>query len=580
MACEFVKQLSKLRKSSEESVENTTSFNQFKEYMHVERHIEAELREMLRNVNTHLSKCLVLLCGSAGDGKSHLISYLKNSDKEKLLATYIAYNDATESNAPNRTAIETLAEVLRQFDDDHYMIEEECKLIIAINLGTLNNFIDSEEGKHYSKLRDYVYDNHIFLSSVQKTQFQPDSVFQHVSFSDYQVFTLREDGVGTDFLESLIKKIFDPEEANPFYQSYNNSCANCPVAKMCPVRHNYEFLIDAGRQKALINRVIEAVIEDKEVVSTREFLNLLYDLIVHPEFDYDTLCKTISGVAIIKTYIAWSTPMLLNEYVDISPLLNAIKAHSIMKQRDEKLDLDVMKYHSLENIEDLFKQATFGLPYYSLSSLANMGELGGTKPELKKLIYQFMINLRELTEPAKETLAKTRLKQFIKYLYYQNADNEIKLADLYDATQTAVKYWDGEFGDKYVCIDDSNERYWIVERLEFKQAANLNKTPKTGEIDRFTPTVKISFKRGNYVGAETVDIRIDYSLYSLIMDMNAGYRPTVQDKNKHTDFVSFVKNLIEFGDKAECVIIIDKDGDKKKKMVFDASGMSPKFKVE
>lgn len=88
MACEFIMQLSKLRKSSAESVENTNAFNHFKEYLHVERHVEIELRKLLCSVNEKQGKCLVLLCGSAGDGKSHLISYMKNSDTEGLLDGY------------------------------------------------------------------------------------------------------------------------------------------------------------------------------------------------------------------------------------------------------------------------------------------------------------------------------------------------------------------------------------------------------------------------------------------------------------------------------------------------------------
>lgn len=100
MSCKFIGQLSRLRKLSAESVENTNTFDLFKEYLHVERQVEIELRDLLRNINANQEKCLVLLCGSAGDGKSHLISYLKNSDAEGLLNNFEPYNDATESSEP------------------------------------------------------------------------------------------------------------------------------------------------------------------------------------------------------------------------------------------------------------------------------------------------------------------------------------------------------------------------------------------------------------------------------------------------------------------------------------------------
>lgn len=155
VSCEFVTQLSKLRKLSAESVENTKKFDPFKEYLHVERQVEKELRELLRNINGHQGKCLVLLCGSAGDGKSHLISFLKNSDSEQLLADYEPYNDATESAEPTMTSIETLAEKLSPFNDENYCIDDGKRMIVAINLGTLNNFIDSEKSKNFSALKEF-----------------------------------------------------------------------------------------------------------------------------------------------------------------------------------------------------------------------------------------------------------------------------------------------------------------------------------------------------------------------------------------------------------------------------------------
>ena len=53
--------------------------------------------------------------GSVGDGKSHLLSYLNKNNKELFQNVYI-YNDATESNNPYKTAVETLVEKLRQYE--------------------------------------------------------------------------------------------------------------------------------------------------------------------------------------------------------------------------------------------------------------------------------------------------------------------------------------------------------------------------------------------------------------------------------------------------------------------------------
>ena len=93
-SCKFVNELNRLRKSSSDSIDNVESFDPFKVYMHVTRTAEEDLKNILRKVNASGKKNLILLCGSAGDGKSHLLSYLKNSDEENLLEGYTIYNDA------------------------------------------------------------------------------------------------------------------------------------------------------------------------------------------------------------------------------------------------------------------------------------------------------------------------------------------------------------------------------------------------------------------------------------------------------------------------------------------------------
>lgn len=289
MLCEFVQELRKLRKLSMESVENTTSFDMFKQYMHVRRPVEDELRDMLVHVNSTNHKALILLCGSAGDGKSHLLSYLGNADSEHLLNSFELYNDATESSAPSLTSIDTLAVKLSAFDDQHILEDDGSRMVLAINLGTLNNFIESEKGENFSLLKKYVEENEIFSSYVRPNAYQEGSVFQHVSFSDYQIFTLCEDGVRTTYLEELLNKIFDQSQGNPFFKAYQTN-STCTLCQKCPLRHNFEFLFNPVHRKGIINKIVEVVIKDKAIVSTRDVLNLVYDLLVHPEFSYETFC--------------------------------------------------------------------------------------------------------------------------------------------------------------------------------------------------------------------------------------------------------------------------------------------------
>lgn len=579
MACKFISELSKLRKLSMESVENTASFDAFKKYLHVLRPVEIELRDLLNKVNAVNKKTLILLCGSAGDGKSHLISYLRNADSEHLLDSFELYNDATESSAPQLTSIDTLAEKLAPFNDENYATDDGFKMILAINLGTLNNFIESEKGKAFSILKKYVDANEIFSTYVRPNTYQENSVFQHVSFSDYQVFTLNPTGIGTAYLEELLEKVFRQSEENPFYKAYADN-GSCTLCQKCPVRHNFEFLSDPVHQKAVINKIVEVVIKDKAIVSTREILNLLYDILVHPDFDYNMMCKAAtSETKYLTKYIQCTTPMLMYEFDDISPLINAIRKHDLLRDRQVDMDVDMTRFHSLENIYETFMGATSQTPYAKLNDTTKIAVLGGIKPDLKKLVYRFIVRTKDIKGAYPATVQKQLFEEYIQYLYYQHSGNEKKLAKLYDATKKAVLSWDGQFDSDNICIDDSNEKFWVLEQLLIQPAIYKTQPPSTGEVLRFATALKLRFKNSNSAELQTAEISMDYALFEMISAMREGYRPTIQDKNMHTDFVSFVQRLIEFGNKATRIILIPKDNEHDYKVVFEKNDFGYEFKV-
>ena len=181
MSCEFINHLKKLQKSSPESIDNADLLESYKAYLHVENEVENDLRELLRQVDPNQEKCLVLVCGSAGDGKSHMVAFLKYADSEELLNGYVSYNDATESRAPTQFASERMAEKLAPFNDSNYDDPDGTKMIIAINLGTLNNFIESDQGKSFSRLKKYVEDNGILSGCARDNVYQPGSLITRYS---------------------------------------------------------------------------------------------------------------------------------------------------------------------------------------------------------------------------------------------------------------------------------------------------------------------------------------------------------------------------------------------------------------
>ena len=392
------------------------------------------------------------------------------------------------------------------------------------------------------------------------------------------MFSLSENGIQTDFLEKLFGKVFSQDNDNPFYRAYKNE-DNCPLCQRCPVRHNFEFLSDPSNQKVLIHRIVQAVIIDKTIVATRDMLNLLYDLLVHPDFKKAKIAVGTSDVQFLNDYINWTTPMLMDEYADISPLLNSIRKHDVLRQRNVKADEAATRFHSLDNIKKVFDETTHNTPYIILNSISDVSVLGGIKPELKKVVYRFIARLRSMTHTTEKNEDELRFEQYLKYLYSQNSGNEKGLQALYESTKKSILNWDGEFGGDYICIDGSNKHHWILEELKIKAAINKNAKKINGEIQRFSPVLTLGYKKDSQESTTPIVIKVDFALYELICDMKAGYRPTMQDKNRHTDFVSFVQQLVELGNKNSRVTIRPKYSDKNYKMVFEETDFGFEFKV-
>ena len=389
MSCEFISELRRLSKLSAEAVQNVDNFDQLKEYMHVKRCTEDDFKDLMSKIVDVKHKHLVLVCGSAGDGKSHLLSYLKYKDQNKILDSYKIINDATESDAPNQTAIQTLAERIAAFRDDR-LDDGGCeKVVLAINLGMLNNFIDSEQGKYFGQLKQYVLDNNIF-SVTKSAEFGKDSFFYHIDFSNYQLYTLTEDGAKSEYLTALFSKVFNDSSSNPFYTIYKNQGVTCPNRTHCPVRDNFEFLMRKDVQSLLIQRIVEVCIKNKMVVTSRDILNFIFDAIVSPDFDENKFWKILSNPSkLLETYISFTTPILIFENKDTSNLIDCMTDNATSGQNVQIRDEDVLNFYAAENAFPIALSVLDGSKYADTIKNNGLLNVNTSTGDLKNIYINF-----------------------------------------------------------------------------------------------------------------------------------------------------------------------------------------------
>ena len=280
-------------------------------------------------------------------------------------------------------------------------------------------------------------------------------------------------------------------------------------------------------------------------------------------------------------YFLYTTPMLLYEFRGLSPLLNELHNHDILKVRNAEMDTEAMTFHALENIREAFQDGMSDTPYLAALDLTNVEELGSKKPELKKLLYRFIVRVKELKGQYAEIAPKKIMSQYVTYLYAYNSGNAKGLNRLYNAVKKAVMTWNGQFSDDLVCIDDSIPTHWVLEHLSISPCPYHITPSDVEDIERFPISIKLRFKKSaDSDNPEMAELSLDYSLFEMILAMEEGYRPTAQDRSRHADFSGFVQRILSFGNQSKQVTLIPKAPDSRyQRIVFEDTEMGYEFKV-
>ena len=541
----LLNELSKLKDSSHEAVEGYESLSEFKQYLHVTREIQVELLNKLNEVKDKSSSQLVMLCGSVGDGKSHLLAYL-NSNHPELMSNFKIHNDATESFDPDKTAIDTLANVLKEFDNNHINNSNE-KLILAINLGVLNNFMESDYAKEqYSKLNELLKETNIFDSEATSQNYDKDPI-HIISFSDYNLFELYEDYVDSEYLKKLFKKITDKNNMNPFYQAYLRDVANEYEG---PVRYNYELLMNEKARYEIIQLVINAIIKFKRIISTRELLNFIYEIIVPP------VIKEYDDIDEVYDYVEEILPNLIYTTSERSPLLKIIAMHDPIHLRHEILDDFLIKLNMTNDLSAVIKEYLIECDETAafIESIGNnpISEFRGNEEMIINTIirYSSILGIDEI----KYIFTRNSYSEFIHYLHVYNAHDKGGFKELFDKVKGAVFRWKGSPKKNYILIEELSN-FNIAEKIDLKPDLSNLQSPIEELGSRFKTDILLKFKVNN--NEEIISLNIDYTLYSMISKLNSGYKPNKNDKEDLVIFREFIDELIKNGSSNEELLIED-----------------------
>lgn len=561
----LIEELSKLKESSREAVEGLNVFTEFKKYMHVDRNVQRELEEIILEANKQENAQLILVCGSVGDGKSHIISYFKNKYPD-VMKNFILHNDATESLAPNKTSMDTLNDLLENFTDEKIDSSNQ-KIILAINLGTLNNFIDSEYGERFNKLRKFVSDKKILERSIADNKFDIDNNIQFVNFSDYSLYTLKDEKVESEYIKSLVKKITDKSEYNEFYQSYQRNCNNCKNKDKCPIKSNYELISEEKVQDAIVDLLVQCIIKNKIIISTRALLNFMYDLLIARTYIDVHSPMFKNDIAKLKNeeYINSLTPNIIFDHEELSFIFKALNSIDPLNIRNRDVDDFIIKFNNSVNLMEFFENyIDYPKGYINKLYDAKFDEKidKKTKKELLKLFIRSYYlcgkgNIFNLKDKVYE--------DFIKYVYYWNKGEKPKLKEIYSEIKDGILKWNGE-ADKNqinIFIGKNQIKYKISEEIDLKADTTNLPENKESRLEKFLTTMEIKYKGDGL--EESCGIDIDFPLYELLIRVGNGYRPNKKDKNYFIKFIEFINKVETAGSQNVQLTFTEKNRDENKK---------------
>ncbi|MCJ8014170.1 DNA phosphorothioation-dependent restriction protein DptF [Paenibacillus sp. KQZ6P-2] len=534
----LIRELKRLQESSKEAVESAGSFSYYKEYLHVDRGPQLQVEKMLERKFNQQGSNLLLICGSVGDGKSHLLAYLR-SRRPELIKDYTIINDATESYSPEMNAMETLVRELEGFKDQNLRTSNK-RVILAINMGVLHNFIYDHSNEEFKELALFIEESNIFTQELT-----PNFTSEHfdlVSFGDYHPYQLTAEGPVSSFYSELMNKIFMKSDMNPFYLAHQEDVKSSVYTI---AHYNYEFLQIEQVQHKILELVIEIILKYKLVISARSFLNFIVDIIMPDQ-----------PVSIVKMdeyeILDNMTPSLLFNREDRSVLLKWLHEISpLNRTRSKEIDELIVSLHSLQNKRDVIKE-------YITDETANRWFLsfweGNEEVEhhaFNRVVDAVILTTYLQNKKFSNQTSDQDYKLYTQRLHGFNVKDMNIIRDIYKETTNVIYKWKESPREDFIYITPVHEKYRLAQRMKLKPNISHIKMQNGESLEIFKDRIRVTFDIGDY----TSYLEIDFTLFQLFRRVLDGYKPNKQDEEEMVHFVEFIEKLMRSGKKKSQLLI-------------------------
>lgn len=514
-----------LSQHSVDSVQSGKTFTDWDEYMHVDRPIESKLLEKMDEID-NAGGGIVLLVGSAGDGKSHLISRIKQMSN---WGDNSFYNDATASSSPKKTAIDTLKESLAEYKDAN-LYNTNKKLVLAINLGKLNALIDDKEFKdEYKEIVEStlpIFDDDDTTPPINTTRVKV------VMFTDEQVFEFYTDRteeipVDSDFLSKIMDKVVDDKPSNPFEKAYKEDLAE-GISHKDPILLNYELLRIPEVRKTIVKTIIEAIVRFKLNITPREFLDFLYSIMVYPHYAEYKEKKNFFEALLPSLFYCGTENLIQKAVGKLDPLKQSSTEH------DKQLSVLFTSYSI--PVSYFTEQEISALPDDLLSRTNEFYSNNGRDIERTT---KFVFRLKHLLLYHTENEVYKSYLSILRGVF--NKDGH-KLQEIYDVVSKAIPRHYGSYYAKsnMIPLNIQGGCYRLFGNLQLKPEMT-----KSYHSDIYKNEFLLRFDMSWKFPDSSVPLRMDYQLFSYLHELIRGKLALSYENEKDLTFSRFVRRLVE-----------------------------------
>lgn len=514
-----------LSQHSVDSVQNGKGFTDWDDYMHVDRPIESKLMEKMDEIDG-AGGGIVLLVGSAGDGKSHLISRIKQMSD---WGDNSFYNDATASSSPKKTAIDTLKEALVEYKDSNLYYTNK-KLVLAINLGKLNALIDDEEFKvDYKEIVEStlpIFDDDDTTPPINTKRVKV------VMFTDEQVFEFYTDRtdeipVDSDFLSKIMDKVVDDTPNNPFNKAYKEDLSE-GISKKDPILLNYELLRIPEVRKTIVMTIIEAIVRFKLIITPREFLDFLYSIMVYPHYSEYNEKKNFFEALLPSLFYCGAENLIQKAVGKLDPLKQSSTEH------DKQLSVLFTSYSI--PVSYLTAQDVSSLP---VELLTRTNEFYANNGKDIERTTKFVFRLKHLLSYHTESEVYKSYLSILRGMF--NKDGH-KMQEIYDVVSKAIPRHYGSYYAKtnMIPLNIQGGRYRLFGNLQLKP-----EMVKSYHSHAYKNEFLLRFDMSWKFPDTPVPLRMDYQLYSYLYELNRGKLALSYENEKDLTFGRFVRQLVE-----------------------------------